>query len=56
MICFRDRTFCNNPNCTNECGRQWTEELQQQAINWWGGEDAPVAFMDFCSKEEEPQQ
>jgi hypothetical protein len=52
MICFKDRTFCCAPNCKNECGRQWTDELQRQADEWWGGPGAPVAFSDFCSKEE----
>ncbi len=32
MISFKDRTFCASPNCTNECGRQLTEELYAEYV------------------------
>ena len=54
MICFRDTTFCNSPVCEGKCGRRWTKELELQAIKW-GGPDAPVAFSDFCSPQQEQE-
>lgn len=52
MICFKDRTFCCSKDCKNECGRQWTKELQEEANKWAkdsGFEDgAPIAFSYFC--------
>ena len=55
MICFRDQSFCaESAECANtECRRKWTDELAYQANRWWGGEDAPVAFMpmrETCGK------
>jgi len=55
MICFKDMTFCDS-DCTNkDCARLWTEELQKQADEWWGGagKGAPVAFSDFSGGCEE---
>lgn len=52
MMCFRDRTYCNSPYCTNECGRQLTDEVREAARKWWGSDDAPIAVSDFCSKKE----
>ena len=55
MFCFADRTFCCSMDCKNECGRQWTDELQKKADKWAkecgieGG--APVAFSTFCGDE-----
>lgn len=49
MICFKDRTFCSAMCRTYQCHRQFTDELHQQARDWWGGDDAPVAFCDFSS-------
>lgn len=48
-ICFKDRTFCVSPNCTNECGRKLTHELEQEAWKWWGGDDAPISVAYFCN-------
>lgn len=48
MICYRDRTFCVSKNCTNECGRQLTPEIVEDAKKWWGGDDAPIAQGTFC--------
>ena len=48
MLCYRDRTFCGSPNCKNECGSKFTQQDQLNAVKWWGGEDAPVAFSEFC--------
>lgn len=48
MICYRDMTFCVSPDCTNECGRKLTPEIQEAAKKWWGGDDAPIAMSCFC--------
>ena len=58
MLCFRDQAYCaESSECANtDCRRKWTDELQRQATRWWGGEDAPVAFMSMretCGKFEE---
>ena len=50
MLHFKDRTLCS-AKCRNDtCPRQFTDELQEQAREWWGHEGAPVAFSYF-SKE-----
>ena len=48
MICYRDMTFCVSPDCTNECGRQLTDEIKEDANKWWGKEGAPIAMSCFC--------
>lgn len=50
MICYRDMSFCSDSEVcknANGCSRNFTEEVRQAAIKWWGGEGAPVAFMAF---------
>lgn len=51
MICFRDKTYCSANafgNCTNDqCPRAFTNEVQEQAIEWWGDKNAPIALSDF---------
>ena len=51
-LCYKDRTFCGNPNCDNSCGRQITKEEEEHArqIN------LPIAFADFCSRIKENEQ
>jgi len=45
-MCFRDRTFCNDPVCKGACGsRPWTPELQAEAERWWGEGLPPVSFV-----------
>lgn len=51
MLCFRDRTFCNDKTCNGACGFEvWTPELQAAADRWWRtfkvpDHPAPVAFI-----------
>lgn len=45
MICYLDRTFCASPNCTNECGRQLTEEMAAKNVN-----NMPVSRAYFCGE------
>jgi hypothetical protein len=51
MLCYRDRTWCNNTSCDNSCGRQFTDEERRKAILWWGGEDFPISMADFHKNE-----
>ena len=55
MISFRDMAFCESSSecANNECLRHWNDDLQKQAVKWWGKEGAPVAFgqfKDVCGK------
>lgn len=47
MISFKDRSFCSSRCANQTCPRFFTDELHEAASKWWGGDDAPVAFMDF---------
>lgn len=57
MICYRDKTFCVNPNCT--CGNKLTKEVLKQANEWWHSwsiEGAPpIAYNDRCGDLTEEQ-
>lgn len=44
MICYRDRMFCNSPNCKNECGRKLWAEDKETARRL----DMPIALGYFC--------
>jgi len=47
MICYKDMSFCGS-DCTNSsCFRHFGEAEKKGAEMWWGGPNAPVAFMDF---------
>lgn len=46
MMYFMDRTFCVSEDCKNECGRQLTKELEEQALK----SGMLVAFSYFCGK------
>jgi len=49
MICFKDMSFCSAKCSNQDCFRQFTTKEREEAIKWWGNENAPVAFMDFSS-------
>lgn len=42
-----DRTFCMSPNCTNQCGRQWTKN-HEQAAKRCGKDQISMAY--FCGE------
>lgn len=50
MMSYKDMTFCpHHEFCTYgiECPRSLTEEVRQDAIMWWGSDDAPISiFLD----------
>ena len=48
MICYKDRTFCGSPCLNLACSRKFTSADRESAANWWGGDDAPVAFSDMA--------
>ena len=48
MICYKDTTFCASPNCKNKCGRKLTKKDIKNAIEWWGGENFPIAYSNYC--------
>ena len=54
MICFLDRSFCSAPNCQDKCGRKLTPELIERGIKWWGGQDFPVCYGEYCDEKGEP--
>ncbi len=49
MICYKDMTFCSAQCRNHNCPRNFTDELHQQAREWWSHDPdhAPVAFSDF---------
>ena len=56
MICYRDRTFCCSKVEKHTCGREFTEEDAINAKKWWGSEDYPVAYGEFCKEEISKEQ
>lgn len=46
MISYRDMAFCSRADCANfsTCERALTDEVRQDAIRWWGSEDAPIGI------------
>lgn len=53
MMCFLDRVFCVNPQCTCSPGRKLTPEVEAAAARWWiaggGDEDeVPIDKRDVC--------
>lgn len=45
MLCYKDKTFCENEDCRHfgPCPRSLTDDVLCEAVDWWGGDDAPVA-------------
>lgn len=47
MICFLDKSFCDNSVCrVTDCDRKYTEDIQKRAEK----EGLPVALIDFGSR------
>ena len=47
MICYRDKTFCGfYDKCKHGkfCRDALTEEIKEEAVKWWGGQNAPISF------------
>lgn len=52
MMRYKDKTFCCARDC--KCGRKLTAEEYKKALEWWGENDPPIAFSNFCSPNKEP--
>lgn len=52
MMCYRDRAFCSSPNCHNECGRKWTDQIQKEYDQFCERSKfkMPIAWCDFCGE------
>lgn len=52
MLTYKDMTFCSYNDCKNfkTCHRALSEEVLNNARNWWGSEDAPI-----CQYAEKPK-
>lgn len=47
MICYRDTTFCMARCANRDCDTKYTEQVQLDAAQWWGGQNAPVSLADL---------
>ena len=49
MMCYRDRTFCNDSDkCSNgDCEYRFTKEDDRLATKWWGSTDYPLAMSEY---------
>jgi hypothetical protein len=34
MLCYRDRTYCINKECSKPCSKRLTEEIEKEAAEW----------------------
>ena len=53
MMCFKDRTFCASPGCTNECGRKMSEDEKKELEKMNEFEWTAVSQAYFCGVPEE---
>ena len=47
MIHYKDMTFCSARCKTKSCPRNFTEQDRENAREWWGNYNAPIAWADF---------
>ena len=46
MISYKDMTFCREYTCKHfnrGCERSLTEQVEADAAQWWGNENAPIS-------------
>ena len=59
-ICFKDRSYCASPNCTNACGRMMTDEEHEEYIrvNAPDQQDGMLGIMYgyYCGEPSEPDR
>lgn len=48
MICYKDMSFCASKVKEHTCSREFTKEDEKNAKKWWGGDDYPVMYGEFC--------
>jgi len=46
-MCYKDMSFCGSDCTKSSCIRHFGVAEEKAAEMWWGGPNAPVAFMDF---------
>ncbi len=51
MMGYKDRTYCSQKNCKNECARKFTEKDHVEAVKWWGSADYPLCVSEYCDDE-----
>jgi hypothetical protein len=49
MISYMDKTFCNSDCLNQKCTRKLTPEIVNDAAEWWGNENAPIAVSNFTT-------
>lgn len=49
MISYKDRAFCSSKVEEHTCGREFTKQDAIDAKAWWGSDDYPVAWGEFCN-------
>ena len=54
MICYRDKTFCGDPEC--DCGREKLTDAVKAAAVRWGGENAPISVSCFVESAPPPRE
>ena len=47
---FKDRTFCSSDCIETGCWRFFSDKLHEEAVEWWGSEDYPIATADFSTR------
>lgn len=48
MLTYKDRAFCSEKTCANKnYPRIITDEVWENAKQWWGGEDAQILQAHF---------
>lgn len=57
---YKDQTFCtNHKNCKREggCPSPYTEEVYQEALEWWGDQPGyPLFSLTTCRGPIEPEK
>lgn len=48
MLCYKDKTFCCSQTHKPDCDKIFTKEDAEAAKKWWGNNDYPVAYSNFC--------
>ena len=51
MLCYKDKTFCINPNCPGKTHEALTPQVEAAARRWWGKDGAPISMADLCEAE-----
>ena len=49
MICYKDKTWCNNKECKNtKCSIKLTDEIVKDAIAWWNSGRKEESWENFA--------